>query len=675
MPIRLPRTTVPDDPALASLAPESTPAPVQDIGQPVERVAGAARDTARMAAVLYERERDREVQARVLELDVQRRVADRQVLDTYLQSRGKAAVDGREAAMAAIERNSRAVRAKVKDKTVATLWARQDAALSNAALGQLDSHYRAQNVRWQADTLQARAEELVSSVGRVAFEMGYDPASGRLSVEAERTRSAFRDSIAELGSVLGWSKDQVEVEQRKGDSAALASVVQELVGDDRASEASKVLDLHAERIDPQVLRGLRSHVRRATVDEESFRLARAIAGTGKPLIDQLSMVDQRVGRETPIEVLGNQVGTAPAVSVEVADATRRRLREIDADTWRDRDRRGTEALRAAQEGASLARIKSYDALPLGTRESLEATGRDATFRLWLEQGGQMVTTSRGLRLLQQAEDPAWLRSRPLEQLVAAADADLSPADQRAIVSEWHKVHGQAPPSVDDAMVTRTLRRRMQEAGWLPVDREARADEANRYNWVLEGVHRELGPKAGPQERVDKVIEGALRETLRVNGAVRPVTWWTPGERKEGAFDTPVGQVARAQVSPELVAKAAAEAAEINRARRDWNAQAPVGRQVQLLPEDTPSIVARLAVEADSIKKAREAVSTQAMRWLQANRDVDAFERLPADLRDRLEKLDVLRSVRMDWEDWDRTHDFLGRRIVPEGPISRSPWGR
>ena len=167
MPIRIARTQQPQEPGVTPGT--STVSPVVGFGNPAAAAARTSGQAANLAAQLFQEDRDREVVARVSELDVQRRKADAAVLNSYLQARGKDAVEGRASALAAINENSRSIRSGIQDRAVAEVWNRQDAALTLSAQQDLDAHYRQQNTQWQVDTQEARADQLVNDLGRAAL--------------------------------------------------------------------------------------------------------------------------------------------------------------------------------------------------------------------------------------------------------------------------------------------------------------------------------------------------------------------------------------------------------------------------------------------------------------------------------------------------------------------------
>lgn len=500
----------------------------------------------------------------------------------------------------------------------------------------------------------------------LAISRGIDAARSYGTPQFDEHEAGMVAAVDRHTTLLGYdpTSDVGKLARLKATTELHGTVVRQLVAEERVTDAASHLEKYGAQIDPQELPRLQSHVRRATVDAQSFEAAQWARGRSARLVDQIASLDQWVAGKH--------------LDVEVRDRAVARLRQADDDAYQQRSRDSNTALREAQALAGLQRTRSFDELPLAMRENLERAGADSAFKLWLEQGQQFVTTQRGLRLLLQAEDPTWLRAITLHELDAAAGQDLKPDDHLRLVDAWHKAHDlPAPKNVADSMVGLTLDRRMQEQGWLPLDKELSAEQTNRRNWVFERVKRALGPDSGDQDRVDKVIEATLAETLTVGGETRPRTWWTNQESQEGVFLTDEGSTPAAQVSEGLVTQRLAENRERNRARREYNATAPIGGAVsELLPEDTPSIVRQLAREASNLKRSREVAQADALRWLQSNREpTNTWDKLPDDLRARLDRLGVLQAAKLDWDLWDQSHDFLGRRISPEGPISTSPWGR
>ena len=83
--------------------------------------------------------------------------------------------------------------------------------------------------------------------------------------------------------------------------------------------------------------------------------------------------------------------------------------------------------------------------------------------------------------------------------------------------------------------------------------------------------------------------------------------------------------------------------------------------------------------------AKDKAERSAREWLQSNRGEfgkDAWHHLPDSLRADVEKYGIGERIRMNYEDYDRTHDFLGRPIQEWQSDTNSmmhqftsPWGR
>lgn len=376
----IPRTRLPQSPSQPSLAPRGSIVPVQDISGPSQAaLSDGMSKVARLAAQKYQEDRNRELQARVMEYDIDRRRSDGIVIDSYLQQFGKNAVDGRAQAFASIEANSQRVRDSITDPEVADLWKQQDAALTNAAYSQLDSHYRQQSLRHQTDTLTERADMLVSTVERVAFGEGYDPATGRLSAEAERTRSAYLDSISQLGNRMGWSPERLTNEQRKADTVAYGQIAESLIRSDRFDEASAVLSAHGDRIDPGERSKLQDRVQtqkgradalaqKKASEAKAWEYANTLARTDAPYEEKLAAINQSVA--------------TGRIDADTAEKSLRLMEHLDDQrvqaVRRQRDQLGTkiEQLFASDES------QSVDTLDAETMQKVNELGmRHDVFRI------------------------------------------------------------------------------------------------------------------------------------------------------------------------------------------------------------------------------------------------------------------------------------------------------
>jgi len=105
------------------------------------------------------------------------------------------------------------------------------------------------------------------------------------------------------------------------------------------------------------------------------------------------------------------------------------------------------------------------------------------------------------------------------------------------------------------------------------------------------------------------------------------------------------------------------------------------QRIPLLPDSPEAVVGLLRTEAEMRRIARDNAYKNAMGWMRSNRQEfgpDAWYHLPAELLAPLQATVMSAATRMDYENYDRTHDFLGRRNQPDGPMNQtfgSPWGR
>lgn len=552
MPLYVPRTTAPQGPGKPSMAGSSI-APVPTLGGPAAAaVAGVGQQLAGRAADIYQQERDREIETRVRELDVQRRTADAEVLNGYRQALGKAAVDGRGEAMAAISSNSARVREGIADREVARAWGQQDARLTLAAQDELDGHYRQQNIKWQADTHEARADLLVSDLGRVAFGEGFDPATGRLSAEAERTRSAYRDELTRLGGLMGWDASVTETHLREADSAAFGQVAETLVRQGRWSEAQAVLEQHRERIEEgprQQLMGMaREGVeRQAAVAEKrrvadvGLRLSLELGGAGI-LTDQVDEIDARWkdGKITTEERHEAVKLLTDADSREFTASTRERNAALQAaQEWSQQNPQGPRDPNLVGPPASA----DLRPLPPELAVRLERSGARRAYDIWRAEGGQWTMKPEGRQAMLSWGD-AQLRSFPTkESLVGYLEQRMDPENLGRMVKRWDEAH--KPPeqaTMGEGEKMRLAKKLALDFGIVPTieDRNLSDDDSARLLRWFVSLDREVatkvkdGRKPGYQD-YEAAAKGLSSEVFEVDGAKRILAVATPAEIANGRW--------------------------------------------------------------------------------------------------------------------------------------------
>lgn len=374
MVIRIPRTSLPQNPQQPTLAPRPTNTAVRDIGNPVGTVAEASGSIASRAAAIYQKERDEQVRATLIDIDTDRRRTDDEIVGRYSVMQGREAVDARERTLAELEQNRKRVRASIKDGEVSKLWAQQDAALTNSAYSRIDDHYRNQSTRWQVDSLKERTELLESTVERVAFGEGYDPASGRLSREAERTRSAYFDSIKGLGERLGWSPEHIKNKQRAADARAHRKTVESLIASEQFQDAAKVMEANSDRFDASERRVLGSMIRKGQAradrvaqagkrDAIAWKYANELHNSDATYEQKLAAIDQsvRTGR----------------MDAETAEKSMRLMEHLSTQRYKATQRSRADMRDRLEQLFAKDDAASFDTLPPDTVEELDRLGMRA----------------------------------------------------------------------------------------------------------------------------------------------------------------------------------------------------------------------------------------------------------------------------------------------------------
>lgn len=648
MPIRVPRTTLPQQPQQAPLGAGPNPAAsVAPVGNPAGAVVQGAQQLAGLAGQLMQQQRDLEVMTQVAEIDMARRRADADVVNAYSQLTGKAAVEQRETALRALEKN-RKIGSAATDKTVRDLWEAQDKRLTAATTLELDGHFRRENLRYQVDTQASRAELLQQDLGRVAFGEGYDPATGRLSDEAERTRSAYRDAIGTIGQLQGWSAERVEVERRKADNAAIGQVAQQLLTEERLDEADALLKAHGDKLDLGTRQALERESQRRKNDRQAFDAARWAEKQPGNLVDQ-------------IEAL-NRYTEGGEMSLQVRDAAEQRLRAAESLQWQTKMREGNAAIDEMEQFAQLNRTGTYDELPLAMRQQIETSGRETAARNWFQQGGQFTTTTEGLDFLLAANDDFLLRNS--RESIVAMRQWVSPGDLAGVLRRWDSVHGAAIEAqakagrLPDGLIDSEVLTRMQDREMLPLEGSSDEDTA-RYRRVVAAVKKAAANN--PSKNPSDLIDEALADSLFVGERELPILAFTPKERSTGYYQTSEdGRTAFGQVSEDLVKRELDRRGAENDKRRAWNLGNPQ-QQLPLLPTDRPTMLRELTAGVRKRESDAKTATEAAVRWMETQMRPgrsdgsavtvdDAWHTLPNELRAALQAAGAEDMTRMRWMD-------------------------
>lgn len=657
MRVPLPSVSQQPDQSTQFSAPAVTPQ--QDYtGQQLRGLGGAMQqvgdDTARLAAGLQ----DQYDEAKTKEADMALAYAIDTDVGGYLQSVGKEATgDARKKALDAVAQKRRTIEASLGNQMQRQMF--QKAADERM--------FRASSVSQKHEAQQTRVFSTSQSLARAQL-LGQDAFKDLLSGDIK----AFQDNkglmLSEIDAASpGASDEERQVLHLAATTRLHGQFVEKLSNDGKGTAAADYLQGAKDEIAPDALLKLEGMVRQATVDQQSFEVARYLSQRVPTMGKQIEALNQLV--EDPNTKL----------SIEVRDAAERRLRGMEQIDYQEKARVGNETATQAEAFAAQNRVSTWDQLPLQMRQGLEASGRAEPFKVWLEQGQQFITTQRGIDIMRRAEDESYLldKDNTIERITAAARDDLNRRDGDALIAAWYKAHQLPPPKgVGDGMVSMVLNRRMRELGYLPSDKEPTPEQTNRRNWVLEAVQRSLGTGAATQEQVDKAIDSVLANTMSrdtdqgLTGwfgstTTLPIAAMSPKEQREGYYRTRFGSVPNVQVADELIKQRATEISAINLARRTANPDT-----TDLLPETNEFAVQTLREEQNSRKVARDAAYKDAMEWMRSRRrehGKDAWHYLPDDIRARAEATGIAPKVRLDYEDYYKTTDFRGNRM-PEWAV-------
>lgn len=254
-----------------------------------------------------------------LAADVERRLMH-DPKEGYGNAVGRDAIDRREQLDRTYDTEIGKIRSTLRTHRQVAMFEKAQAQRAQRFKGTADVHFAQQQRNWQAGTYAAAVEtgiaDAVQGFGTTAYDV--------------KKQLVHRD-VDELANSRGYGQQDPQrvLLHRDADTKLHGMVLSQLVDSGQATAARSYLEKNAGEIDQEALGKMRSLVERAGVDDMAFRLSQAIAETGKPFEEQVALVNQRVGKEMPIEVLGNKVGSIPAITVEVRDATIARLKDAE----------------------------------------------------------------------------------------------------------------------------------------------------------------------------------------------------------------------------------------------------------------------------------------------------------------------------------------------------------
>jgi len=683
--------------------------PVIGIGNPAAAAGRPAEQAASLAEKLFLDERAREVETKTRELDIELRTKNNAALNEYSAALGKNAVEGRGAAMAKIRDNSKQLREGLTDQAVREVWSHQDGALTMSGLEQVDSHYRQQNLHWQDETHEQRAEVLGQDFARSAFGQGYDPATGQLSGEAQKNRSGYREEIRLRGELRGWDDATREVELRKADTVAFGQAAESLIGQERFDEAIAVIGAHKDLVDVGVRDRLTQKAKQGqTAAREKAQLeSDHTAGTRLGLL----LMQPKAPPQVPqVQGPGPVVPPPPEspsarFQREEQETLQRKvsaLAQIDGMFLRDeisddqrRIARGTVneqfsahqqeiAVRGSQlitEAESFWRNNpTAENLPPDLDAGLEGLGlRDSAKKRITEDPSALAEAM-------DITDEQWRALSP-EQVVVRFSGRLGNTNMGRVLNMHAKARGAETKGYnlteeDKLRIEASARRQalVLTGKHEAENRAAIGDYTVRILDTIDGKAKETGKKPTQQDFQD-VLSSMEEQTITVGGATRTFGSLKQNQIDAGYWDTSVGmRVFKKSLTPEVEH-------QIVEAIKAYNAKAsgapddphkPVtGAQIaeEFAKGRRAEILGRITSNADAREEKRKLLITLPWRLGQANvgfggRGVSGTSRW-----DEIEVMSMTERDRNAWQRWNEVSDEQMRAIARMAEITAVTGGR
>lgn len=488
---------------------------------------------------------DRVDQARATEADAKLADAYRNALtapDGFLNQKGRAAVDGRKAAIEQLGELRKSLSEAMTTQGQAERFAHTAEMRYQHAVGLIDSHYSKAVSDYEDAESVARAEALHADAVTFQLLPMQDPkAVGPMpagAVRAEGQANTFLDGmLGELRRVAerkGMGPEQTNALLVKARDSVHTEVVSKMAESGRSLEAADYLKNTT--VGPDTRRKLEDVLRVASVKEQGQAAARLFETVPGNLLDQIEAA--------------NKAHESGAISIEVRDETVQRLRAMDAERYEQDTKAGIAALAEAKDFATLNRAAP---LPDALRKKLRAAGKEDAFTIWELQGGRFITTNEGFHRLQTLSAEELARFESAEAVESSFRTQLDDRRLETLILQWRQVRGEKLKEEDVVKLDAGLqeKRFLQRKGTLPFTfKDNDPLIAQRLDAFNEAVTREMN---SPSTKETKAAQGGKLTALRdaamtavwedgavVDGNWLPYSMMSPSELKRVEFKGPTG---------------------------------------------------------------------------------------------------------------------------------------
>lgn len=353
-------------------------------------------------------------------------------------------------------------------------------------------------------------------------------------------RGLAMERTAELSRLRGEDGDMAKLAMLDTTTQMHLGTVEALVTAGRASEAGAYLEQWKGEIGPLEAQRVARVVKRAGIDDKAQRLAMVI-DDGRDVMSKISDADQMFANGE--------------LTVEERDAVVSRLKVADNDRYQQQNRIANKVLAEATDYAQANRIQSVDQLPAKLRTQLEELGDLDKVQLFLDQGGQFVTTRLGMRVLNSITPAQLLKVKSYDDLEAMFQTELSTRDMSELAAMWRKANAIAAQPGDEEKIDRglTLRNAARDAGFYPADRDPTDAEKSKYERFQEAALREANSRfqgKATNEQFRTVAREMAFDTLAVGGSKVPFAAATKEELQTGYMTVEGRDVFNKNVSEE-----------------------------------------------------------------------------------------------------------------------------
>lgn len=463
------------------------------------------------------------------EADARLAEAYRQQLESpegYLNTAGKASIEGRQAAIDQLEATRREIAGELTSPRQREMFSRVSDARRRGAHSAIDKHF----------IEETRTHEIAGSKARVDM-LGQDIVDAKFNgTEADYRQKAdalFGDN-GELGTWLrlqGVHPDQAELMRRKAQDEVYGTIVNRMLrdGEDKPGAAIEAAEfLKTAPVTDGLRARLQEDVQEAGVQEQAFQLKRFLGGKMPgDLMGQLDTLDQLVESKD--------------ITLDVRDAAAQRLR---GEYSVRRTQRAVDGANALSEATTWQQLNPNKPLPKRMQRALSTSGKAAEFELWKRQGNQFVTTAEGLSHMLTVSDSELLRYNDPKEVENAFRYKLGNRHLEYTILRWHKLKGKSL-SQKDAV---TLELGKQELQFLrrqdSVAKLLEDTDGKKLSQRLDGFHEavvaEINRLArGNKDAVNMALRNEAMQNVWADGGLIKGKWvprsmWLPGTADEGS---------------------------------------------------------------------------------------------------------------------------------------------